>query len=190
MGMNFSDPDEPLTILGRVTAHYGVRGWVRIRSHTRPRDEILRYDKWVLAGTGQSRRDSGGGDPGKQVVSVVESRPQRNGFIVRLDGVSSREQAEALIGANIAIPVASLPELPPGEYYWEQLTGLRVVNVAGETMGIVGHLLETGANDVLVVQREGPGDDDSGQLLPWIPQVIRSVDIAAGVIEVDWDFDD
>jgi 16S rRNA processing protein RimM len=175
----------PLTRVGEITGHHGVRGWVRVRSYMRPPEGVLDFSVWwVLCAGHRQPRDYQ--QPSRKVFPL-ESRKQRSGFLVRLEGVTNREQAEPLIGCGIAIALADLPELPPGEYYWEDLVGLLVVNMAGESLGRVDHLLETGANDVLVVRQE-PGDGDIVErLLPWTTQVVRSVEADEGILRVDWD---
>ncbi len=120
----------------------------------------------------------------------MDSLLQQRNLVVKLEGISSRDEAATLAGMQICIPVGDLPDLPAGEYYWSELIGLEVVNLAGEPLGAVDHLVETGANDVLVVKSRGGGDADIERLIPWIPQVIRDVDIGAGCLLVDWEPDD
>ena len=87
-------------------------------------------------------------------------------------------------GLLIAVPRDSLPEQPEGEYYWSDLVGLSVENLAGEKFGNVDSLLETGANDVLVVKGE------SGEkLIPFIDSVIKHVSLKDKTIRVDWQAD-
>lgn len=182
------------TLLGAVTGHHGIRGWVRVRSFTRPAEEILQYHHWTLLPAaargrfGRAGKDATqGGLPPRW--RVAESRQQSNGLIVRLEGVSSREDAEPMIGCQIAIADGELPKLPDGEYYWAELIGLTVINRAGRRLGIVDHLLETGANDVLVV-RDPVDADPSERLIPWGRDIIDKVDTVAGELHVDWESDD
>jgi len=103
--------------------------------------------------------------------------------VAKLAGYDDRDQAGQLIGAEIAIRLEQLPPLKKGEYYWAQLVGLEVVNLAGERLGKVDHLFDTGANDVMVVR------NGRERWLPATADVIREVDLEAGVIRVDWDAD-
>ena len=83
---------------------------------------------------------------------------------------------------TLRVPRSVLPPPAPGEYYWVDLEGLRVVNVDGTDFGTVSHLFATGANDVLVAQGERE------RMIPFLePQYVRSVDFDAGVVTVDWD---
>lgn len=158
-------------VLGRVSGLFGVCGWVKVYSHTEPRENIATYRRWYL------QRD---GD--WQPVRVEQGRRHGKGVVVKLAGVEDRDQAAALIGCDIAIERDQLPPLPPGEYYWTDLEGLRVVTLEGTELGRVSHLFATGANDVMVVK------NDRERMLPFVqPDVIRRVDLEQGLIEVDWD---
>jgi 16S rRNA processing protein RimM len=148
-----------------------VKGWVRIFSYTDPRDNIVHYQPWYLRceGTWQARR-------------VAEGKRHGKGVIVRLEGCEDRDQAASLMDCEIGVRRDQLPPTESGEYYWNDLLGLDVVTVQNEPLGKVDHLLETGANDVLVVQ------GDRERLIPFVPgKVVMRVDLEAGVIQVDWD---
>lgn len=157
--------------LGRVSGVHGVHGWVRVRSWTEEPARILEYSPW---------RVRVGAD--WVVRTVAEGRVHGKGLIARLECSRTREDAERLRGAEIAVPRSQLPEPAPGEYYWTDLVGLEVVTAAGQVLGRVDHLLDTGANDVLVVRGDGE------RLVPFLAgTVIREVDLRGGRIEVDWD---
>lgn len=163
---------ERLVVVGRIAGLYGVRGWVRVLSHTKPRDNILHYGRWHL-------RRGGGWQP----VAVTAGQSHGKGLVVKLRECADREQARSLIGADVAVPRSELPAPAPGEYYWIDLVGLRVESVGGEALGEVESLFETGANDVLVVRGE-----DRERLIPFVTgQVIKRIDLDAGLIQVDWD---
>ena len=96
-----------------------------------------------------------------------------------------RDQAAALVGAELGIRRSELPDTEEGSYYWSDLEGLTVETTAGKALGQVAYLLETGADDVLVVRREG-----GETLIPFVNgQVVRKVDLEKGVICVDWEWD-
>lgn len=158
-------------VLGRVSGLFGVQGWVKVFSHTEPRENIATYRNWHLQCHGEW-----------QTARVEQGRRHGKGVVVKLAGIEDRDQAAALIGCDIAIERDQLPPLPPGEYYWTDLEGLRVVTLEGTELGRVSHLFATGANDVLVVQGERE------RMLPFVrPDVIQRVDLEQGLIEVDWD---
>ena len=96
--------------------------------------------------------------------------------------IEDRDAAEALRGTEILVPRQALPPAAPGEYYWIDLEGLRVVTVEGVPLGEVSHLLSTGANDVMVVRGERE------RLLPFVqPDYVKAVDFETGTVTVDWD---
>jgi len=174
MGAERSDQ----VILGRVISAYGVKGWVKVYSYTDPIENILSYQPWLLRIENNWRE-----------ASVEQGRKLGKAIIVRFEGCGSRDEAATYCGNEIAINSTQLPALMDGEYYWQQLEGLSVVDLHGNLLGMVDHLLETGANDVLVVR----GDHLSNikeHLIPFVKgRVIRGIDLTEGKIEVDWDLD-
>jgi 16S rRNA processing protein RimM len=167
-----SDPER--IILGKISGVFGTRGWVKIHSYTRPRDNILAYRRWDLATPS-----------GWRSHAVAESRRQGNGLIARLEDVTDRDAAVATVGRDIAIARELLPPNEPGEYYWYDLVGLQVANREGAELGRVVQLLDTGANDVLVVE------GDRKRLIPYVPGVyVDEVNLDDGRILVDWHVDD
>ncbi len=117
----------------------------------------------------------------RQPYTVLAGTLQAGAVVANLAGVKDRELARTLIGQEIAIPAADLPPLPEGEYYWRDLIGLQVVNRESVLLGRVKNLLETGANDVLVVVDEAGAET----LIPWTAEV--TVDRVQRQIQVDWD---
>lgn len=160
-------------VVGRISGLFGVRGWVKIFSYTDPRTAILELGPWYVGVEGQWRRHP-----------LAEGKRHSKGVIARLEGVEGRDTAARLLGAEIAIERDQLPEAGPTEFYWADLVGLSVETLEGVPLGRVDHLIETGANDVLVVHAE----DGRERLLPFVrEEVIREVDLQTGVIRVDWD---
>jgi 16S rRNA processing protein RimM len=161
-------------VVGRISGLYGVRGWVKVFSHTQPRENILRYSNWFLQRNGEW-----------QAVVLEDGRSQGKGVVAKLQGCDDRDAAAALMGSTIAISREQLPQSAPDEYYWADLQGLRVSNLDGVELGVVDHLLETGANDVLVV-RQGKTE----RLIPFVQgQFVTNIDLEAGEMTVDWDPD-
>lgn len=168
-----ADKDDYI-VVGRIAGLYGVRGWVKVFSHTQPRDNILGYATWYL------KRD------GKwQATTLEDGRSQGKGIVAKLQGCDDREAAAALMETTVAIRREQLPPAGPDEYYWADLKGLRVSNLEGVELGKVTHLQETGANDVLVV-RQG----SSERLIPFIQGLfVTEIDLDKGEMTVDWDPD-
>lgn len=170
--------DSDLLVVGRVVGVHGIRGWVKVLSWTDPRENVFEYRPWYLKG-----------DRGWEPVELTGGRTQGKGLVAHLAGETDRERArERFVGREIAIPRDALPSLEEGEFYWRDLIGLRVRTEAGQDLGKVVSLLETGANDVLVVRGDGDSIDTRERLLPWVPdEYILEVNLDAGQMLVDWD---
>lgn len=163
---------ERRVLLGKIVGVFGVKGWVKIQSHTEPREALFDYRPWVLRQRGTERE-----------IRKFEGRPQGRGLVALLPGVDTREAAEALIGTEIWVEREQLPAPAAGEYYWVDLEGLSVSTVDGVALGRVSHLFGTGANDVLVVR-----DGERERLIPFLPDdVVKQVDLPGGRLVVDWD---
>lgn len=169
---------EDLIVLGKITSVHGVRGEVKIYSFTDPIDNLLGYPAWTLKRDGEVKQ-----------VELVSGRLQGKVLVAKLKGLDDREVARTFAGFDICVPRALLPDLDDGEYYWHQLEGLKVIDLQGQLLGRLDHLLETGSNDVMVV-KPCPGSlDDRERLLPYTEQCVQKVDLAAGEMRVDWDAD-
>jgi len=162
---------ERLVAVGRITGVFGVRGWVRVYSYTQPLENILEYGPWLL-----------GGDP-QRAFAVVDGQVHGKGIVARLAGIDDRDLARGLIGAEIAVPRSRLGGTSESEFFWSDLIGLEVVNLAGASLGTVSELMETGGNDVLVLSGE------KRRLVPFTRRVVQAVDLASRRIDVDWDAD-
>jgi len=162
----------PRVVIGRINGLFGVKGWVKVMSWTRPRENLFEYAPWLIQT-----------EDGWRELRVLEWRPQGKGLVARLEGVEDRDQAAALMQRDIMVPRAQLPTLDEG-WYWVDLIGLDVETVSGERLGRVESLMETGANDVLVVA------GSRQRLIPFTPgHAVREVDMQSGRIVVDWDPD-
>ena len=170
--MRAEGDEQRFVTLGRISGAHGIQGWVKVHSDTSPRDNIVHYSPWLLLRQGR-----------REAWTVNAGRLQGKSVVAKLAGCNDRNTAEELTGAEITIPRTQLPATTePGEYYWADLVGLEVRTVGGVDLGRVESLFETGANDVIVVQ------GDRERLIPYIwQQVVRDVDLEAGVMLVDWD---
>jgi 16S rRNA processing protein RimM len=160
-------------LIARVAGAFGVRGEVKLQSFTDPANAALRYQPWCLLHQGVERE-----------VQGARGRVTNKGVVATLPGIDDRDAAEALRGAEVWVDRSQLPPPAPGEYYWVDLEGLKVVNLEGVVLGTVSHLLNTGSNDILSVA------GDRERLVPFIEgDFVKSVDFAARTITVDWDAD-
>ncbi len=175
--MNASEPlstDEEVT-LGYISGVHGLRGWVKVYSYTDPREAILDYQPWRLGAPGETARE----------VRIERGQPHGKTLIAVLPGVETPEQGRALVGQEIRIPRSALPDSGTDSWYWSDLIGLSVVNEEGVPLGTVKQMIETGANDVMVL------DGDRERLVPFVVgQVVKTVDLDAREIRVDWHPDD
>ncbi len=159
-------------MVGKISGLFGVNGWVKIFSHTQPRKNILSYQPWHIQKDGQW-----------QMLNVIKGREQGKTIVVQLKDINDREQARSMIGVDVYIEKSQLPELPQGEYYWEDLIGLEVINQENVILGKVSNLVDTGSNNVLIV------NGNKEHWVPYIEPFLINVDLDKQQIIVDWDKD-
>lgn len=173
-------PSDERIVVGQLAGAYGIKGWVKLRSFTEPAENILEYRPWFLR-TCHGLREV--------IPDDYKTRPQ--GMVVHFNGVDDRDVAAQLGRALIEIDETHLAPLPDGEYYWHELQGLDVVSAwEGQRylLGRIKHLMETGANDVIVVEPTSNSVDDRERLVPYVPgQFVERVDVDSGSIVVNWD---
>jgi 16S rRNA processing protein RimM len=164
--------------LGKVGAVYGIKGWLKIHSFTDIPEAIFDYTPWSLNLGGKT-----------QSVEVTEWRKHNNGLIAKVAGVEDRDQAQNLVSYEITVKPEELPELPEGDFYWKDLMGMQVITDKGYDLGVVSDIMETGANDVMVVKaNRNDGFGKKERLIPYLlEQVVLSVNPKNKQIEVDWD---
>jgi 16S rRNA processing protein RimM len=176
-------PASELLVVGKITGCYGIKGWVKIQPYTEQQDSFISLGEWLLKRRG-----------GVEAVEFDVIRPQGRGLVAHIPGVDDRNLAESYKGLEIVAPAAALPRLPEGDYYWRELQGLQVwCNKDGEKvlLGVVDYLIETGANDVLVVKPSEGSIDSRERLIPYLPGgTVVKVDLDAAIIEVEWFIDE
>lgn len=160
--------DVAKVVIGQFGSPYGVRGWIHVNSFTEIPERIIQYSWWI--NDQQQLRP----------VFVVEHQSRSQDLVVRLEDCHDRDVARKYTNHFILTARHLLPVLPNNEFYWTDLVGLQVKNLQGHELGVVKYLLETGANDVFVIQGE------YRYLLPYIDAVVNLIDIRQGVIMVDW----
>jgi len=164
--------DNELISVGEISGVFGIKGWVKVFSLTDPRENIVSYSPWILKKGSEVKQ-----------VNLISGKPQGKTVVALIEGVADRNDAELYCGWEILINKNQLPETEDGVYYWADLVGLVVETDQGISLGKVDYLLETGANDVLVVK-----DDERERLIPFInEQVIKTIDLNGNKMIVDWD---
>ncbi|MCP4878397.1 MAG: ribosome maturation factor RimM [Gammaproteobacteria bacterium] len=158
-----------LICVGHILGAQGVKGWVRVFSNTSPRENIVSYSPWFIERGSELRK------------VAVKGRRQGKNVIASLDGVGDRNEAENLTGCQIFIDPQQLPQLQAGEYYWSDLVGMTVETLQGELLGEIASMMETGADDVMVLKGERE------RLIPFaVDQIVREVDLDNRRLVVDW----
>lgn len=174
------DKSSNLVTLGMIAGVFGVKGWVKVKSFTEPASNLAEYTSLLL----KTRH-------GVKPFQIAEWQSRNKGLLVRFEDIESREDAEALCGVGIAVDKSQLPPLNAGDYYWHQLEGLKVFcldNGESRYVGNVARLMETGANDVLVVKPQVDSIDERERLIPYVvDHYVKRVCLDEGVIEVLWD---
>ena len=160
-------------IMGRFASTHGVHGWIKVVSFTDPTENLLAYPHWEIQHHGEW-----------QTMTVTAGKVHGKFLIVKLEGLEDPETAQRYTNDKIAIQRTALAPLSNGEYYWADLIGLQVINLAGVKLGSIDSLIETGANDVLVVK-----ENQREILIPYTSTVIKSVDLKEKKIIVDWEAD-
>ena len=175
--------DKKHIILGKLNAHHGVKGWLKVFSYTDPKENILSYRQVMLFREGQKNC--------WKEVEIENGRLQGKGVVVQIKGYDNRETAQELIGSSIVINRETLEELPEDDYYWLDLIGLKVINQQGIVLGKIDKMLPTAANDVMIVKhQEKVAGLQEEYLIPYVMgQFVLNVDLKSGEIQVDWDVD-
>lgn len=169
--------------MGRVVASYGVQGWLKVQPFTAAKNTLLTYRQWSLIDRQGATRD----------YRLKEGKVHGEHVLAALEGVMAREEAAALQGMSIAVPREALPALDPGEVYFVDLIGLKVINREGEMLGTVTAVQEYGAQPVLHVRPPEEVNSEAKKaaeiLIPFVDVYIDAVELAAGNLKVDWQRD-
>lgn len=166
-----------MVVLGRITAPYGVQGWVRLHPFGDDPDRWREIDSWWL---GSDDKDFSAW----RAYPLQAMRLHGKSWVAKLVGVDDRGGAEQLIGKYVGAPRSAMPKTGPDEFYWADLIGLEVVNLGGQSLGRVTEMIESGAHAVMMVDA-----GETRRLLPFVGHVVKEVDVAAGVMRVDWECD-
>lgn len=171
---NVTGTDNDKVILGKINGFYGIKGYVKVFSETRPKEAILSYQTLHVCIKNEWK-----------ILQVLDAKPQAKNLVFLFEGYTDRTAAMPLLGAMIAVTQSELPKLAQNEYFWRDLIGMTVVNTEGVSFGIVKSMIETGANDVLVCH-----DGLIERLVPFTQgHAVVSVDLILNSIVVDWDAD-
>lgn len=150
-------------IVGKIIGVHGVRGELVLRSHTEDQEAIFNYP--LL-------------DPDHMPVTLARVGAKKKGFIVRIDGINSREEAETLIGCELFTPRDALPSVNEGEYYIEDLIGCQVLSSDGAQFGSIKAMHNFGAGDVMDITKP----DGKSEMLLFNDDMVEQVSVAEKTI--------
>ncbi|WP_363928382.1 ribosome maturation factor RimM [Thiobacillus sp.] len=156
-------------VMGRIAAPFGIKGWVKVQPFSEDPGALMDFESWRV-GRGEQQTH--------YTVETVQDHGKA--LVAKLAGIDDRDAAYALRGQEISVARSVLPPPEENEFYWSDLIGLKVVNHEGIELGTVDSLMESGANDLLVVKgtRE--------YLIPFVAAFVGKVDLPGGTIKVEW----
>ena len=157
-------------LVGAVASAHGIRGEVLIKTFTQAPEDIGAYGPLT---------DAEGGRPLE--VSVVRQTPK--GIIARVSGVSDRNGAETLRGAELFVDRSALPETEEGEFYYVDLEGLEAVDEGGVRFGEVVRVVNYGAGDLLDIAVDATGKTE---FVPFNDPYVTAVEPDASRVVVRW----
>ncbi|WP_440963860.1 ribosome maturation factor RimM [Massilia sp. GER05] len=174
-------PDDLIQV-GHITGAYGLRGGVRVTPYSMDADALLSVKTWWID------------KPSLRTVQVRNAKYHSGDVTATLVEVTDREAAEALKGATVQVSRSDFPELPEDEYYWTDLIGLDTVNLQGEALGKVSDMMHNGAQSILRITpvpdpNAAPDAKAPERLVPFVDQYVKTVDLQAKVITLDWGLD-
>ena len=174
-------PDDLIQV-GHITGAYGLRGGVRVTPYSMDADALLSVKTWWID------------KPSLRAVQMRNAKYHSGDVTATLVDVTDREAAEALKGATVQVSRSDFPELPEDEYYWTDLIGLDAVNLQGEALGKVSDMMHNGAQSILRITpvpdpNAAPDVKAPERLVPFVDQYVKTVDLQAKVITLDWGLD-
>lgn len=162
-------PDDDLLIIGKVVGVHGIRGGLKVLSYAESPTFFDETDELIF-------RFPKGSD---KVYAIEETNPRKGGVQMLLAGIEDRNAAEGMVGAEILVSRADLPEPGEEEYYWSDLIGLGVYTIDDAYLGRLTRIMPTGGNDVYVIRNR-----EKETLIPAVKSVVVSIDIGARTMRV------
>ena len=164
--------DDKKIYLGKITGVHGIKGWLKIQSFSSPPENILNYPSWIINNKGE-----------EDYYSIEQGRKQNNKIVAKLEKIDDRNTAESLINSKIQILRSDLPKLSNENYYWSDLVGLSVLNSEEKVIGRIESLIETTANDIMVINTP----KDERVLVPFVMhEIIKEVNLELNYVKIDW----
>jgi 16S rRNA processing protein RimM len=187
-------PDDAIEV-GRIVDAWGLKGWVKVRPFAEDPQALFSSRRWFILPSekaGPARPASAAGAI-PSLLKITQIKDHGEVVVALAQEVPDRSAAEALRGARVFIGRASFPTAGPDEFYWVDLIGLAVVNRAGEALGTVAGLIDTGPHSVLRVSHNtlpaGVSAQEAERLIPFVAAYVDTVSLEQRLITVDWGLD-
>jgi len=186
-------PEDAIEV-GRIVDAWGLKGWIKVQPFASDPQALFSSRRWFLLPSekvGPLRPAGVTAIP--SLLRITQVKDHGDVVVALAQEVPDRSAAEALRGARVFIGRASFPSAGPDEFYWVDLIGLAVVNRAGERLGTVAGLIDTGPHSVLRVTPEvvpaGVGAQEAERLIPFVGAYVDEVSLEQRLITVDWGLD-
>ncbi len=174
--MSASHPVQMITI-GKFISPFGVKGEIKVYPYSDFLDRCTLLNEVIVEKRDQS-----------ETRLVTEARVYKNLWVLRLKGCDTREDAALLTGSLLKIPFDQRLVLPEGSYYFDEIIGLLAISVDGEKLGVVREVIQTGGNDIYVVDRKNPSNEDAPPaeiMVPALHSVVKEINLQKGFMLLD-----
>ena len=162
---------EDYLVMGQLVGSFGIKGWLKVKVFTEKVKTLREYENWFLSSD----------EKNWSKFCVNEVKINQKGMMVKFENINDRTKADSLRNYWVGVLKGSLPKLKKNEFYWNDLIGCKIQNLEGFLFGEVTGFIETGANDVFVVEGE------KKWLIPYTKMVVRDIELKRQQIIVDWD---
>lgn len=166
---------QKMITIGKFIAPHGIKGEIKVYPYSDFLERCALLKEVTLEG-----------QSGSEVRYVREARIYKNLWILRLEGCDSREDAALLTGLLLKIPPDQRIPLPEGSYYFDEIIGLRALDMDMKTIGTVREIIKTSGNDVYVVERTEIGTEEAKEILvPALHSVVKEINTKEGYMLLD-----
>ena len=185
-------PDDAIEV-GRIVDAWGLKGWIKVQPFAADPQALFSSRRWFLLPSEKAGPVRPAGNAIPALLKITQVKEHGDVVVALAQEVPDRSAAEALRGARVFIGRASFPTAGADEFYWVDLIGLNVVNRAGEQLGTVAGLIDTGPHSVLRVTPDvvaaGVSAQEAERLIPFVGAYVDAVSLERRVITVDWGLD-
>ena len=178
---------EDLIELGSIQDAQGLRGQLKVRPHSSDPVALLSSKTVWLSLLPRMAAAQASVKPSLELYQLKQAKMHSGTVVITLDGVTDRDQALALKGARILVTRDTFPKAEADSYYWVDLIGCDAVNLQGVNLGQVLDVTENGAHGVITLGNLAEGT--TKQLIPFVKDVVQSVDLSKKLITLDWQAD-